>query len=74
MNDEHTLLLGELKGKMDSLILMHQQSDKRLDRMEEQQELATKKLYTGGGVLAALVFLLELGPKFLFELVLGRGA
>lgn len=55
MQDEHTLLLGEIKGKLDLVITGQGQTNKRLDSMDERLRTVEKKAAVNGAITGGLV-------------------
>ncbi|AKH36887.1 MULTISPECIES: hypothetical protein [Nitrosomonas] len=55
MTDEHTLLLGEIKGKLDLMIERQDESNARLDKLDTRLRKVETKSAINGAVSGGLV-------------------
>lgn len=53
MNDEHTLLLGEIKGKLDTLIVSHKEQGVTLDGINGRLRHVEGRAATHGAIFGA---------------------
>lgn len=54
MNDEHTLLLGEIKGKLDTLIGSHAEQGEKLDSINGRLHRVESRAATHGAVFGGV--------------------
>jgi hypothetical protein len=55
MTDEHTLLLGEIKGKLDLMISSQSETNERLDKMDSRLRKVETKSAINGAISGGLV-------------------
>ncbi|TYP84721.1 MULTISPECIES: hypothetical protein [Nitrosomonas] len=55
MTDEHTLLLGEIKGKLDLMIERQDESNARLDKLDNRLRKVETKSAINGAISGGLV-------------------
>jgi hypothetical protein len=55
MTDEHTLLLGEIKGKLDLMISNQSETNERLDKMDNRLRKVETKSAINGAISGGLV-------------------
>lgn len=55
MTDEHTLLLGEIKGKLDLMISSQSETNERLDKMDNRLRKVETKSALNGAISGGLV-------------------
>jgi hypothetical protein len=55
MTDEHTLLLGEIKGKLDLMISNQIETNERLDKMDNRLRKVETKSAINGAISGGLV-------------------
>lgn len=73
-NDEHTLLLGEIKGKLDLVITGQDKTNERLDSMDSRLRKVEAKAALNGAVAGGIISIGFALAQEKLKVMLGIGA
>lgn len=73
MSDEHTLLLGEIKGKLDLVIAGQDKTNTRLDSMDSRLRSVETKAAVNGGLAGGIISVTIVLAQEKLKAMLGLG-